>query len=154
MVRWEPENLRLRGKLQRVFGLEISQNSKLKNITHFSKLYLTQNPKLKIFVWLQYLKTVPHISILNFFTFWQSPQPAQVRRLVFSPTYPLLFPFTQYYFVFLSPQSHAEPKRKVLAFFFSYNKSFCFASFQVCESEKLCTDSLLFQILSSPPITL
>ena len=54
---------------------------------------------------------------------------------------------------YLHKHTHAKPKRKVWAFFFSYSKSFCFASFQVCEKGKLCTDSLLFQILSSPPIT-
>ena len=33
---------------------------------------------------------MPHIPVLNFFTFWWSPQPAQVRRAVFSHTCPLL----------------------------------------------------------------
>ena len=33
-------------------------------------LYLTKDPKLKVFVWFQYLKTVLHISVLNFFTFF------------------------------------------------------------------------------------
>ena len=33
-------------------------------------LYLTKNPKLTIFVSFQYLKTVPHISVLNFFSFF------------------------------------------------------------------------------------
>ena len=96
--------------IRRVFGLEVSQNSK--HITHFSKLYLTQNPKLKKIVWLQYLKIVPHISVLNFFTFWWNPKPAQVRRLVFSSACPLLSPFTQYCFVFLSPQTHTPNLRE------------------------------------------
>ena len=58
-------------------------------------LYLTKDPKLKVFVWFQYLKTVLHISVLNFFTFLCSPQPAQVRRAVFSHACPLLSPLTQ-----------------------------------------------------------
>lgn len=69
-----------------------THNSKTSLISQNSISLKTQN---WIFVWLQYLKTVPHNSILNFFTFWWSPQPAQVRRLVFSRACPLLSPFTQ-----------------------------------------------------------
>ena len=73
---------------------------------------------------LQYLKTVPHISVLNFFTFWWSPQLAQVRMLVFSRTCPLLSPFTQNT-VLSSPQTHTrtECKRNVCGFFFSFSFS-------------------------------
>ena len=144
-------------KTERVFGLEVSQNSKLITQKHnsFLKTLSHSKPKTEKNCLAPISQNwAPHLSP-QFFHFLVEPIACTGQKVGFLfrvssslSFHPILFCLP------ISTNTHAEPKRKVWAFFFSYNKSFYFANFQVCENEKLCTDSLLFQILSSPPITL
>ena len=70
-------------KNHRLFGLGlthyskfITQNSYLKLITHISKLYLTNNPKLKILCLVHNWDFVP----LHFFPFLVEPTPCQILK--------------------------------------------------------------------------
>ena len=102
-------------------------------------LHLTQNPNMKIFVWLQYLKTVPHISVLNFFTFWWSSQPARFRWLVFSRVFfSLLSPKTLFCHP-ISTDTHSECMRKVCGFFFSFSFSILLPSYPEDPSTEIST---------------
>ena len=85
----------------------------------------SKNPKLKIFVWLQYLKTVYLFSVLNFFTFWWSPRPGSEGQLslacdLFSPLSPKI--------LFFLPISTHTPNVRTKSMIFSFSFSFSFST--------------------------
>ena len=102
--------------------------SKLKNhnsnpslISQYSISLKSKNPKLKIFVWLQYLKTVHLFSVLNFFTFRWSPRPGSEGQLslacdLFSPLSPKI--------LFFLPISTHTPNVRTKSMIFSFSFSF------------------------------
>ena len=106
--------------------------SKLKNhnsnpslISQNSISLKSKNPKLKIFVWLQYLKTVYLFSVLNFFTFWWSPRPGSEGQLslacdLFSPLSPKI--------LFFLPISTHTPNVRTKSMIFSFSFSFSFST--------------------------
>ena len=77
-IGYNRENKRLFGLGLTHYSKFITQNSYLKLITHISKLYFTNNPKLKILCLVHNWDFVP----LHFFPFLMEPTPCQILRTV------------------------------------------------------------------------